>query len=278
MTLEGDVAQHYTTGGLLGRIDAALKAAGANPTQPTIDDLKPVDEFHTAGLEATTALLDQVDISQKMTAYDLGCGIGGTARHLAHTYGVHVEGVDLTDEYVEAGRALNDRLGLGKTIALRQGTVLDLPWQNDSANLVTMFHVGMNIADKPTLFAEVARVLKPGGTFAIFDVMRGGVAGDLIFPLPWATESETSHVDAADTYRRAANLAGLNEVASRDRTDFAKAYFERVMATMAKNGPAPIGIHLLMSGDPRQKLQNYVENLHAGRIAPTEMIFRKEVV
>lgn len=275
MTLESDIAQHYGPEALLARIDAALEQAGLDPAHLSFDDLKPVDEFHTAGLEATTALLDQLDIGPGMLVYDIGCGIGGTARHIVHRYGARVEGVDLTPEYLEAGRALTERLGLSDAITLHEGSALGLPWQDGTADLVTMFHVGMNIADKPALFAEVARVLKSGGHFAVFDVMRGDNEEDLVFPLPWSGRPAISHVEAPGIYRRAAHAAGLEEVAERDRTEFARHYFDRVFRMIAAKGAPPLGIHLLMTGDPTEKLKNFVANLEAGRVAPTEMIFRK---
>lgn len=76
------LTRHYQTEDLLGRIRAALKEAGADPTAPSPDDLKPVDEFHTGGLEATEALLSQLEIGPDMTVLDLGSGIGGTAREV----------------------------------------------------------------------------------------------------------------------------------------------------------------------------------------------------
>ena len=275
MTLEQDVARHYASTGLLARIDAALKKAGVDPARPGVDDFKPVDEFHTGGLEATQALLEQLSITPEMHVVDLGCGLGGTARHLVHRYGARVTGVDLTDEFVEVGQTINARLGYDERIALRQGSVTDLPIEDDTADLVTMFHVGMNVADKEALFREAARVLRPGGTFALFDVMAGEAGGDLVFPLPWSTRPETSRVAAPGIYRRAAHAAGLTEVTERDRSAFASQYFERVRRHIAAEGLPPLGIHLLMGDEARIKIDNYVENLSAGRIAPTEMIFRK---
>ena len=84
MSLEKHVAQHYATSDLLGRIDEAITQLGADPAHLTIDNLKPVGEFHTGGIEATTALLDQLEITPDMVVVDLGCGLGGTARHIVH--------------------------------------------------------------------------------------------------------------------------------------------------------------------------------------------------
>ncbi|MEM7641309.1 MAG: class I SAM-dependent methyltransferase [Pseudomonadota bacterium] len=278
MTLETDVARHYTTDGLMDRIDAALRALGADPDHPTFDDLKPVDEFHTGGIEATTHLLDQLDITPDMVVADLGCGLGGTARHIVHRYGATVRGVDLTPAFVAAGRALNHRLGLHERITLTDGSVLDLPWPDASADLAVMFHVGMNIADKPALFAQVARVLRPGGRFALFDVMREDDAEDeLALPVPWSETADTSHVAPPGLYRHAAHAAGLRQVAETDRRAFALDFYDRVSRKIAAEGPPTLGIHILMGDTAPDKIANYLANLQARRITPVEMIFRKDM-
>lgn len=275
MTLEENVARHYASRNLLQRIYDACKVAGADPDHLTVDDLKPVDEFHTGGLEATTALLDQLSITPDMVVIDLGCGIGGTARHIVHRYGSEVQGVDLTKEFVEAGQALNEKLFLNDRISLQVGSATEAPFENETADLVTLFHVGMNIADKETLFAEAARVLKPGGHFALFEVMRDEDTSDLVFPLPWSMLPETSHVVSPDAYRAAATAAGLELIAERERRQFALDFFERAFRRMAEGGTPPLGIHLLMGETAGERLKNYVANVEARRIAPVEMIFRR---
>lgn len=273
-TLEHRVAAHYTTQDLLTRIDDALVKQGVETA--TVDDLKPVDEFHTGGLEATDALLSQLDISAETKVLDIGCGLGGTARHIVHRYGPHVTGIDLTPVFVEVGQALNARVHLDEAIDLQVASAVDLPMDKDSFDLVTMFHVGMNIADKERLFAEVFRVLKTGGRFALFDVMRDDSAAPLLFPLPWSAVSENSHVEPPATYLAAAAAVGLTLHAQRYRRDFALSYFANVFAAIAKTGgPPPLGIHLLMGDTAGEKLKNYVTNVETHRIAPVEMIFDK---
>ncbi|MEM9062734.1 MAG: class I SAM-dependent methyltransferase [Pseudomonadota bacterium] len=273
ITIEDRVSSHYTTDNLLDRIKQALVAAGVDPSQPTPSDLKPVDEFHTGGLEATEALLSQLDITSQTRVLDIGCGLGGTARLIADRYGASVTAFDLTSDYVTTARALTAMVGLEADF--RTGSALDMPVEAASADLATMFHVGMNIEDKARLMAEAARVLAPGGTFALFDVMRVG-EGELTFPFPWAEEAGFSFVDTPETYRNAASATGLALSQERERGAFALDFFDRVFAVIQANGgPPPIGIHLLMRETAGQKIQNYVAAVKAGLIAPVEMIFRK---
>ncbi|MDP5215805.1 class I SAM-dependent methyltransferase [Ruegeria sp. 2205SS24-7] len=278
MTIEKDVAAHYTTEDLLGRIREALRTAGADPDAPAPEDLKGIDEFHTGGVQATDDLLDQLAISQHTRVLDIGCGLGGTSRHIALKSNAFVTGVDLTPSFVETGEALNRMVGMQDRVKLLRGSVLDLPLVEDTIDLVTMFHVGMNVADKAKLFSEVNRVLVPGGTFALFDVMRMDADGGLTFPFPWAEEPAFSFVEPAAAYMEAAEVAGLVFKSIRNRKDFALDFFKTVFARIEEaGGPPPVGIHLLMRDTAGEKIQNYVNCVQAGLIAPFELIFRKPV-
>ena len=97
---------------------------------------------------------------------DIGSGLGGPARHFAEMFGAHVTGIDLTQEYVDVANELTRRCGLAERAVFSQASALDLPFTRNSFDRASLIHVGMNIADKATLFAEVRRVLEPGALFA----------------------------------------------------------------------------------------------------------------
>ena len=70
-------------------------------------------------------------------------------------------GVDLTPRFVEVATSLSQRLGLADRLAFHCGSALELPFPEDSFDGAYMLHVGMNIPDKTTLFAEVRRCCGP---------------------------------------------------------------------------------------------------------------------
>jgi len=273
-SVEEEVASHYTSDNLLDRIRQGLAAMGIDPEHPGLDDLKPVDEFHIGGTTATRDLMALLDLGAGSRVLDLGCGLGGPARCFASETGCHVTGIDLTREFVDTATALSAMTGFGERTCFVHGSAQELPFAPDSFDAATMIHVGMNLPDKPALFAGVARALRPGGTFAVYDVMRTG-PGDLSYPVPWAGSAATDFSTTPEAYRAAAEAAGFTCALDRSRRAFALEFFAAQRAVPETgDGPPPLGIHLVTGPTGREKVRNLVANIEIGRIAPTEMIFR----
>jgi ubiquinone/menaquinone biosynthesis C-methylase UbiE len=268
------VAQHYTHGALEAAIRAGLKAMGRNEADVTPDDLAGIDEFHIGGHEATADIAEKLELGSGRTLLDMGSGLGGTARFFARRYGCRVTGIDLTPEFVEVAQSLTQVVGLSEQVEFHVGSALDLPFENGSFERATLFHVGMNIPDKDRLFAEVYRVLAPGGMFAVYDIMRTGEA-EITYPVPWAATRANSFLETPETYWRALQRAGFEIVSQRDRREFAIEFFHRMMARIAESGPPPLGLHILMGKDAPSMRANMMANLEQGLVAPIEMICRR---
>ena len=100
---------------------------------------------------------------------DLGAGEGYCARVLAGMGAARIEGIELSDSMVELAQnqqASNDRI-----IRYRQGNVIDLPYGDDGFDLALGVFVYnyLGVVETRDSFAEVFRVLKPGGRF-VFSV------------------------------------------------------------------------------------------------------------
>jgi SAM-dependent methyltransferase len=273
MAVSNDVTEHYSSGGLLARIKAGLAAIGAREPLD-IETLAAADEFHIGGRRATVPFMKQLALTRESRVLDLGCGIGGPARFAAKTTGAQVTGIDLTGEFVETGQALTQMTGLSDQVDLVEGSVLDLPFADNSFDAAYMIHVGMNIADKAGIAKEAARVLRPGGVFAIYDVMRVG-EDDLIFPVPWASTPIANALDRPSVYRHALADAGFELEKEDDKTGFARDFFAMLAGNQqAASGPPPLGLHLVMGAETKTMVANMVQNIADGRIAPIEMIAR----
>src|ERR1700761_1097443 len=146
MSVPAAVEDHYSTGLTRANIERALTGAGKDPTKIEAADLAMLEDFHTMGRLATAALGDLAGVQRGDRVLDAGTGIGGAARFLAGHLGCHVTAVDLTAEYCEAARWLDERVGLAGLIDVRQADVLDLPFDEASFNVLFSQHVQMNIS------------------------------------------------------------------------------------------------------------------------------------
>lgn len=272
---DGNIQGHYGRAGLEETILAALQAAGKDLHNLKLEDLAPIDEFHIRGREATRELASRIELNSRHKVLDVGSGVGGASRYLASEYGCQVVGLDLTEEYCRVARSLAERLGLAPYVTYRQGSALDMPFEDRSFDVVWTQHAVMNIADKRKLYSEIARVLRPKGRFAMYDVLAGPVS-PVHYPVPWATEPSISFLSTPAELRGLLEASGLNVLDWRDTSELGRAWFKAVAAKLQQQGPAPaLGLHVLMGPDFRAMAQNQVLNLNENRIVLIECVAQK---
>jgi ubiquinone/menaquinone biosynthesis C-methylase UbiE len=272
---ETAVTDHYRVNDLGKIILDALQASGVNLDTLSPVDLAPIDEFHIGGRAATQYVIGMMELPRGATVLDVGSGLGGVARYLAAECGCRATGIDLTAEYVRVGKMLTERTGLSDKVDLHIGSALDLPWAEATFDAAVTFHVAMNIADRPRLYAEVARVIRPGGMFAIYDVMKGTNEG-MLFPLPWARTAATSFLVTPNAMRKLLEEAGFEIVHEEDRREIALEHHRNRLAKLsAADGPPPLGLHLLLGQTASLKSRNMVNMLEANQITLGAILARR---
>jgi SAM-dependent methyltransferase len=266
------VRRHYAAPHLLEEILAALREAGIDETPLDPDRLAPADQFHSRGLAATEALASLAGFAPGAAVLDLGAGIGGPARWIAKRHPVSVTGLDLSLDYCRVAARLTARCGLEDRVRFVEGDALAMPFADASFDLVWTQHVASNIANRPQLYAEVARVLKPGGRFVLHDIFAGPVEG-LHFPVPWATAPAMSHLLRPNRMKTLLGTHGFEAAAWLDMTAPTLAWLDGLAGRQA--APVGLGPWLVMGADYRTKLANLRRNLAEGRIEIHMGAFRR---
>ena len=103
---------------------------------------------------------------------DLGCGTGGITRFLAEAYRpARIVGIDVDAGLVARATEGATKAGLGNGPTFQTVTPGPLPFPDSSFDVVFSKDAMVHIADKESLFAEIFRVLRPGGLIAAGDWM-----------------------------------------------------------------------------------------------------------
>jgi len=268
------IQTHYTRADLGEVILAALDKAGKDVNRLVPEDLAPIDQFHIRGRTATLELARAAGLDSTKYVLDVGSGVGGTSRCLAKEFGCRVTGIDLTDEYCRAATMLTAKTGLAHLVDCRQGDATMLPFDDQAFDVVWTEHVAMNIPDKPRLYKEIHRVLKPGGTLAIYDVLAGPF-GPVLFPVPWARTPDTSFLVQQSELRKLLEGAGFTVTDWSDTTEAARAWFVSLDEKIRKEGFPSLGFHVLLGVDFKTMAQNQGRNLQEGRIVLAQVVARK---
>jgi ubiquinone/menaquinone biosynthesis C-methylase UbiE len=107
------------------------------------------------------------------TLADIGCGPGYLAALMARRFArLHVIGIDMSEEMLEAGARKVSSLGLQGRLEFRQGTVERLPLLNNSLNFAVSTLSLHHWVHPLVGLEEIYRVLRPGGRLLLFDLRR----------------------------------------------------------------------------------------------------------
>ncbi|MDX8469082.1 class I SAM-dependent methyltransferase [Mesorhizobium sp. VK23B] len=141
------------------------------------------------GPEKVAQMLKGIDLSGSRVL-DIGSGLGGVDVLLAAKYrAATVIGIDIEPHLIKSARDLAARKGLASRVIFQLVAPGRLPFADASFDLVFSKEAMLHIADKPALYVEVLRVLKPGGWFIASDWLWSEGAAESGVVHAWLSES-----------------------------------------------------------------------------------------
>jgi phosphoethanolamine N-methyltransferase len=185
------------------------------------------------GPEEVDRVVEGLDLAGR-TLLDIGCGAGGITVHLTEKYGLaHATGFDVERPVVEAARRRAEARGFARRVVFVQAPPGPLPFADAAFDVVFSKDALLHVPDKDFLFAEIFRVLRPGGVFAASNWMishDGEPSPDMKAYV--AAEGLSFAMASPARYIQAMHGAGFVEVETRDRNpwyrDVARSELERL--------------------------------------------------
>ena len=104
-----------------------------------------------------------------MRVLDIGCGVGGPQRAIAREFGSSIVGLNISAYQLGKCATYNRRSGLDHLCGVLLGDFMDIPAEDQSFDAAYHIEAIPHAPDKEAVYAEIFRVLRPGGVFAGYD-------------------------------------------------------------------------------------------------------------
>ncbi|RIV45371.1 class I SAM-dependent methyltransferase [Flagellimonas pelagia] len=267
------IENHYLKEGLYEDIVNRLKEQNIPLDKVKRSDIAGVDEFHVRGAIVSKELANSIDLDG-LHVLDIGCGLGGPCRMLVEEHGCRTSGIDLSHEYIRTAKKLSELVNLDQGTSFVQGNATQLPFQDNSFDIVWTQHVQMNIPDKKKFYSEINRVLKNGGRFIFYDILQKG-DGQINYPMPWASNAHLSFLFKTKEMDDLLKEFGFIEEQSVDQTQAGIDFFESLLARLKESGPPKMGLNVLMGETTKPKLMNLLFHLKSGELELKSGVYKK---
>lgn len=166
--LAGEVGTYYDDGGA----DWFATVMGDNSHVGYWPDGDRTASLQDATDNLTDLVAGRLSLRRGDRLLDLGCGVGRPAVRVARASGADVTGVAISGRQVGRAAELSEREGVCERVRFQEADAMRLPFADGEFDAVLALESVMHMPSRATAFAEAARVLRPGGRFALTDMFE----------------------------------------------------------------------------------------------------------
>ncbi|KAI9029678.1 sterol 24-C-methyltransferase [Phycomyces nitens] len=129
----------------------------------------PGEEFFRAISRHEHFLAANIGIKKGMKVLDVGCGVGGPAREIAHFTGANIVGLNNNAYQIERAFHYAAKEGLQNQTDFIKGNFMEMPFEENSYDAVYAIEATCHAPTFEGVYGEIFRVLKPGGSFGCYE-------------------------------------------------------------------------------------------------------------
>lgn len=183
----------------------------------TPEQLFPFDQIHYHGTDAVRAAAETLTLTSTSRVLEIGSGLGGPARFLAHTTGCHVTALEIQEDMQTVAAELTARCGLADRVSHVLGDALTCPLPESSFDAVVSWLAVHQIPERPRLFERLRQALQTGGSLYIEDLhARAPFQGNDVADVRDMLYATT--MTPAEDYERELVAAGFTNIRLTDMT------------------------------------------------------------
>ncbi len=202
----------------VGRVFNELESLGIRERDAIdVSVLSEFDQYHYLGTEAVDEAIKKLDIDSGMEVLEIGAGIGGPARHLAHTSGCRITALELQPELNSTAMELTARCRLQDKVTHLCGDILDGLPENRQYDALVSWLTFLHIPDRPALYRNCFAALRPGAGLYVEDYFERNPLSDQDKRL-LSREVRCDRVPTLDEYFDELSEAGFTRIKLVDKS------------------------------------------------------------
>uniref|UniRef100_A0A060T2N3 Sterol 24-C-methyltransferase n=1 Tax=Blastobotrys adeninivorans TaxID=409370 RepID=A0A060T2N3_BLAAD len=127
------------------------------------------ESFRQATARHEHYLAAKIGIDENMRVLDVGCGVGGPARQIFRFTGASIVGLNNNDYQIARANHYSKKLGISDKVSFVKGDFMQMDFEDNSFDAVYAIEATVHAPDLAGVYGEIYRVLKPGGTFGVYE-------------------------------------------------------------------------------------------------------------
>ena len=173
-------------------------------------------------------MASKLNLNTNIKLLDLGSGYGGAARYLAKNFGFQVTCLNLSKTQNERNRGLNEKHNLDSLITVVEGNFEDIPFPEDSFDIVWSQDAIVHSANRELVVQEVVRVLNDSGEFIFTDLMQTNDCPKSILK-PVLDRIQLDSLGSFGFYVEQGRKFGVKKTEVQDLSEHLTTHYQRVM-------------------------------------------------